>query len=125
MIPSVLAHQLKKGVEDFLKTTFPISTPFFHGIMDQLLNGENGIFKGPYLSIHLPFKTGNGKDEFFPEIPMNFIPYLHQEKAFQRLSGEHTKSTLIATGTGSGKTESFLYPVLDYCRRHSGEPGIK
>ena len=127
MIPSVLAHQLKKGVEDFLQTTFPVSTPFFHGIMDRLLNGnsETGIFKGPYLSIHLPFKTGNGKDEFFPEIPMDFTPYLHQEKAFQRLSGEHTQSTLIATGTGSGKTESFLYPVLDYCRRHSGEPGIK
>jgi hypothetical protein len=31
MIPSVLFSQVKKGVEDFLKTTFPVSTPFFHG----------------------------------------------------------------------------------------------
>jgi len=125
MIPSVLADQLKKGVEDFLKTTFPISTPFFHGIIDRLLNGTNSIFKGPYLSIQLPFKNGNKKENFFPNIPMKFKPYLHQIKAFERLSGENTKSTLIATGTGSGKTESFLYPILDHCRKYSGKKGIK
>ena len=28
-------------------------------------------------------------------------------------------------GTGSGKTECFLWPILDYCRRHAGEEGVK
>lgn len=32
---------------------------------------------------------------------------------------------MIATGTGSGKTECFLYPILEYCYRHIGERGIK
>lgn len=33
----------------------------------------------------------------------------------------------MATGTGSGKTECFLYPVLDHCARAraDGEQGIK
>ena len=31
----------------------------------------------------------------------------------------------MATGTGSGKTEAFLYPILDWCRQQSGKPGIK
>lgn len=31
----------------------------------------------------------------------------------------------MATGTGSGKTECFLYPILEYCYRHRGENGIK
>ena len=31
----------------------------------------------------------------------------------------------IAGGTGSGKTECFLYPILEYCYRHRGENGIK
>ena len=32
---------------------------------------------------------------------------------------------MVATGTGSGKTECFLYPILDYCRGQAGTPGIK
>lgn len=26
--------------------------------------------------------------------------------------------------TGSGKTECFLYPILDACAQHAGEPGF-
>jgi DEAD/DEAH box helicase domain-containing protein len=40
MIPSVLATQLRRGVEDFLRTTFPVSTPVFHGVVDRLLAEE-------------------------------------------------------------------------------------
>jgi DEAD/DEAH box helicase domain-containing protein len=54
--------------------------------------------------------------------------FSHQEQAWQRLSSQHqAASTLVATGTGSGKTECFLYPVLDHCARAraAGEGGIK
>jgi DEAD/DEAH box helicase domain-containing protein len=40
MIPSILSQQLKQGIEDFLRTTFPVSTPFFHGMVDKLLDEE-------------------------------------------------------------------------------------
>ncbi len=132
MIPSVLAGQVRQGVEDFLRTTFPISTPLFHGLLDRLFEGE-GITKGPYVSVQLPFRRGGSGPDFFPEVPLGFRPYLHQEQAFRRLSGAGdavadgagSRSTIIATGTGSGKTESFLFPILDYCRRHRDEPGVK
>src|SRR5690606_10604197 len=32
--------------------------------------------------------------------------------------------TLVATGTGSGKTECFMYPILEHCAEHPG-PGVK
>ena len=32
---------------------------------------------------------------------------------------------MIATGTGSGKTECFLYPIFEYCYHHREEKGIK
>jgi DEAD/DEAH box helicase domain-containing protein len=125
MIPSVLSHQLELGVKDFLRTTFPVSTPFFHGILDDFLEREGNLFKGPYLGVDLPFRFGGNGNEPFPEIPLGFSPYEHQAKAFERLRPTNYKSTLIATGTGSGKTESFLYPILEHCRKNIDTPGIK
>lgn len=49
MIPSVLTHQLRQGVEDFLETTFPIVTSHFHGILWDLLSRPGEVFKGLYL----------------------------------------------------------------------------
>lgn len=125
MIPSVLTSQIRRGVEDFLQTTFPPSNRFFHGLLDRLIAKEGGIFRGPYVSVKLPFRQGVVGKNYFPDLPFEFPPFLHQEQAFARLSGENAKSTVISTGTGSGKTESFLYPILDYCRQHQGERGIK
>ena len=37
--------------------------------------------------------------------------WLHQQQVFEAVkAGQHV---LVATGTGSGKTESFLYPIID------------
>jgi DEAD/DEAH box helicase domain-containing protein len=125
MIPSVLTHQLRQGVEDFLDTTFPIATPHFNGLLRDLLTRPGEMFKGPYLSLGLPFESGVSGETFFPDIPMPFNAHRHQEQAFQSLSASPPQSTIVATGTGSGKTECFLYPVLDYCYQHRGEPGVK
>ena len=54
------------------------------------------------------------------EIAPAFTPYVHQVQAFQRLTtadGHTPLPTLVTTGTGSGKTECFLYPILDHCYR--------
>lgn len=125
MLPSVLSSQIRQGIEDFLRTTFPVATPFFHGIIDRLIAQETELFRGPYLSLKLPFRPGGIGRDFFPAFPMKFAPYLHQEQAFRRLSGANARSTIVATGTGSGKTECFLYPILQHCYEHRGEPGIK
>ena len=53
---------------------------------------------------------------------------MHQEAAWTRLaSNQQASNTLVATGTGSGKTECFLYPLLDHASRAKteGEQGIK
>lgn len=125
MIPSVLSHHIEQGVKDFLRTTFPITTPLFANVFNRLLEEPGAVFKGPYLDIQLPFRQGAGGADYFPDLPLPFPPYLHQERAFDRLSGPHPQSTIVATGTGSGKTECFLFPILDYCYRHKGEAGIK
>jgi len=125
MIPSVLSQHVEQGIKDFLRSTFPVTTPFFSTIFERLLNEPGNVFKGPYLDIQLPFQQGKGGIGYFPDLPMQFPPYLHQERSFDRLSGPNPQATIVATGTGSGKTECFLYPILDYCYKHRGEAGIK
>ena len=63
--------------------------------------------------------------EPFPDVPLGFTPYRHQRTAFSRLAASAGRSTVVATGTGSGKTECFLYPILDHCRERAGTAGIK
>ena len=126
MIPSVLASQLIKGTKDFLTTTFPSSTSAFFGMMDRFVNEDGKLFKGPYISVALPFKKGMSQKNYFPDIlDDNFKPYYHQELAFKRLSGTTPKPTIVATGTGSGKTEAFMFPILDYCYKNKDQKGIK
>lgn len=43
--------------------------------------------------------------------PSDRNPYLHQEKSWQAALNDK-KSLLVTTGTGSGKTECFMLPVL-------------
>lgn len=125
MLPSVLVSQLQQGVEDFLRTTFPSTTPHFHGMLDRFFERDGSVFKGPYVNVQLPFAhSGHGSD-YFPKVPLQFPPYTHQAKAFERLGGESRRSTLVATGTGSGKTEAFLWPILDHVRSRAEERGIK
>ena len=125
MIPSVLATEIQNSITDFLKTEFRSSSPGFEGLINRFLDRPEAIFKGPYLSTSLPFRSGSSGADYFPDVPIAFPPYRHQEQAFGRLQHPNYQSTIVATGTGSGKTECFMMPILDHCFKYRGEPGIK
>lgn len=38
---------------------------------------ENDVFKGPYLSVQLPFQKGVGRPDYFTDVPMVFSPRIH------------------------------------------------
>lgn len=125
MLPSVLAKQLQEGLIDYIDTTFPITNSVFKNSLKNMLNSQDAVFHDPYIAVRLPFRVSDKEQDTFQAIHQSYSPYVHQQRAFDRLVGEDGRSTLIATGTGSGKTECFLYPILEYCYRHRGEPGIK
>ncbi len=126
MLPSVVASELEQVAADAIRTAFHPTTPGFAGLIDRFLSDRQRLLKGPYVSVALPFREGSGRN-WFPQIPLPFPPYRHQEKAFDRLLPGTPRNTLVATGTGSGKTECFLLPILEHCRlQHSeGQKGIK
>ncbi|MBF0470024.1 MAG: DEAD/DEAH box helicase [Gammaproteobacteria bacterium] len=124
MNPAILSHHIHQAFKEYLHLTFDTTTPFFQDMVERFLHNSDAILKGPYLSLNLPFLKGQAADRhYFDPIDLGFVPYLHQLKAFERLADKRL-STLVATGTGSGKTESFLYPILAHCRA-SQHPGIK
>ena len=94
---------------------------------------DASMIKGPWAQIMLPFRPAP-EGWILPfqnlrTIPCfrRFTPHRHQILAFERLDPAHPRSTIVATGTGSGKTECFLYPILEYClaERKKDHHGIK
>ena len=126
MQPLILAEQTRQGVADFLSSTFPATTAGFSNLLARFLTEPENFAKGPYISVALPFRESKGGASCF-EWLKDFKPHAHQALAFERLIGPTPHSTIVATGTGSGKTECFLYPVLEHCRleRKAGRRGIK
>lgn len=125
MLPSILAKQLQKGIGDYIETTFPMTNEPFKGSVQNMLAQKGSVYHEPYVAVRLPFRVAEEMPTCFEAIHPTYLPYLHQQKAFDRLTGDDGRSTLVATGTGSGKTECFLYPILEYCYQHRGERGIK
>ena len=55
--------------------------------------------------------------------PQERHPYNHQLQAWKHLSGTSLDSLVVTSGTGSGKTECFLIPILDDLARELEEQG--
>ena len=125
MLPSILARQLEKGIGDYIEATFPMINEPFRDSMKNFIAAKDALYHSPFFTVRMPFRTYSGDNSFFESIHSSYLPYVHQAKAFLRLTGDDGVSTIIATGTGSGKTECFLYPILEYCYKHRFDPGIK
>ena len=131
MQPTLAAAEVRRNITQYLSTTFALADePVREGLESFFNDPAQGIFRGPYLRVRTPFrKSDDSWRQALEWHPADFTPFLHQAKAFQRLSSldKTPEPTLITTGTGSGKTESFLVPVLDHCRRAraAGKRGVK
>jgi replicative superfamily II helicase len=129
--PTLAAEELKRNLTQYLTTTFALADqPAREGLKRFLNDPAQGMFRGPYLRIRTPFlHASDGWRQTLEWTPDHLVPYLHQVQAWQRLnSKDHDpEPTLITTGTGSGKTEAFLIPILDHCRREraAAKPGVK
>jgi len=123
--PLVLFDTLNQTLRRYIATTLPISRRYprlqeaFRGLL-----GEQELVKGPFVEALPDFEKGktlrsllrlhggflNDGLEGLPARILDRQLHGHQEDALTKACRDN-QSILVATGTGSGKTETFLYPI--------------
>ena len=132
--PFLLNDQARKTYEEYLRATVNVAEPrlaqFVNDELDQGL-----LWPDPYLQISPQFEKGPSLDElaangtihvgtarFFREKNGDTIRlHRHQQEALQH--GLAGNSFAVATGTGSGKSLTYLLPIVDNIfRQHEADP---
>ena len=123
------AQQLHNALRDYLEATYHVSHPTLVDQRRQILQEPGVIHQHPYLESTPRYKPGTA----FRDLGLNaaaldaFVavskvegdlerlihdpPYGHQAES-TKLSLVDGRSLVVMTGTGSGKTECFLLPIL-------------
>lgn len=128
MNPIFVAQRLKTALTRYLLTTFDVNRDGQNFALYQeirkSLEADKAIMTGPFLELAQPYRRGLSTQDLIdkgvlsdrlvslknPPIPLNAPLYQHQQQAAERIADNH--SVIVSSGTGSGKTESFLLPIL-------------
>ena len=98
LLPTLAARSIRDGLLEYLETTFALSDQSARLAMAEFLeHPSEGIFKGPYLRLRLPFRpAADGWRDALDWHPLDegkgFAPYGHQAEAFARLSSARPRS---------------------------------
>jgi ATP-dependent helicase YprA (DUF1998 family) len=117
------------SVERYLRSTF---NPRRTVVADEYLRAldesrkTNELGGSLFRQVRRGFAKGETLDSFsskgiIHERLLDFMensPYAHQSKALE-LATAKKRNVVVATGTGSGKTESFLLPIIDSLLKES------
>ncbi|MCQ3807348.1 MAG: DEAD/DEAH box helicase [Acidimicrobiaceae bacterium] len=118
------ASRIEDAYRSYLLSTFRpnqerLAREFELGIRDATLT------RGPYLEASAPFEHGRSVRELVREgvlsrlflrftedtFPIDRPLHVHQETAIRK--AVKRRNLIVSTGTGSGKTEAFLLPILN------------
>ena len=126
--PVVFSKETFESFTDFLISTLNIADEGLENqlkdlIAYDLLRGSS-LVNGPYIYLNRPFVRGKSIKEFTSGLGLDPVLngvftyenlHKHQEEAAESIiEGNHT---IVSTGTGSGKTESFLLPIIDRAKK--------
>ena len=141
MDPIATSTLLSDTYRRYLRGLLPVRDPALAAALRTQIDDSPMLTKGPLLEATPPYRTGvtlralideGVLDPGFaalggPALPLDRPLYLHQEQALRKAVAG--RNLVVATGTGSGKTESFLLPILaELCREQAAGtlgPGVR
>jgi Lhr-like helicase len=120
--------EIRKTLQDYIEATYHIADPSLVEQRRCLLEQEGVLFQAPYIestpryTASVPFaelEIPKTAKTLFKEMAhprggdplLHDPPYSHQAAALEATTRDGL-SLVVATGTGSGKTEAFLLPIL-------------
>lgn len=131
---------VRQRYRNYLRTSFFFKEPTLRASFEVALENEAELLKGPFPEPGRSFTRGMSAPQLAEECLggdcsglrpalLDECLYTHQERAV-RMAFAEGRNVVVATGTASGKTESFLYPVLfELYRQHLtgelAEPGVR
>ena len=119
--PIERSQYIYEQYKEYLKSSFYFGDEELQRLYEDELEYQK-LFKGPYVALDLPFQRGATLNDLIEEgivcssfrklgnIDFDRPLYMHQEQSLRLIGSGH--SAVITTGTGSGKTECFLFPVV-------------
>jgi ATP-dependent helicase YprA (DUF1998 family) len=126
--PVQFAHSICDEFLRYIFSEFPLSDPQMESQAKELLKRSSSLdiplVKGPYVSLSEAFSKGDSIQQMAADGKLHPVMpgligyptmYLHQQEVFEAVRAGH--HVLVSTGTGSGKTEAFLYPIVDQLLR--------
>lgn len=126
--PITTTQKIKEDYIEYLSSMFFFQDKDLMKQAKNVLSEEGKFVKGPFIEITQPFITGKSIRELVEEgcvskgfyrlqrhFPVDRTLYIHQEHAIRKVS--EGKNIIVATGTGSGKTECFLLPIINELMR--------
>lgn len=128
--PLQTTERIRQSYLRYLKTIYPFQERDLRDQFWKALETTDLLVKGPLLEASPPFKSGRSIEGLIgdgvlhpafrslcsPAMPLERPLYLHQEQGIDK-AVHLGRNVIIATGTGSGKTEAFLIPILDHLLR--------
>lgn len=127
-----------EALRTYITSTYHISHPALVTLREELLRRPAAIAQAPYLESTARYATSQSyKDlELPPEVKALLSqlgrdgvlfdpPYAHQARALEYALGAPHRDLVVTTGTGSGKTETFLLPILGRVAEEAARPSFK
>lgn len=129
LTPMQAFEQTHEALAQYIETQYRISHPLIQAERSALLREPGMLARNPFIESTPSFAPGELLRDLQGQhpgtlspllsglvehgIPVGRLPlYVHQQRALLASRGEQP-NLLVATGTGSGKTESFLLPILN------------
>ncbi len=121
------SKNISNKYQRYLKTMFDIKDEDYKKTFNKRLEESKAFEKGPYLDVTNSFAKGRNLEQLiqagvissdFRKIKRLYnIPNLHYHQEQALLKAIKGENLIVSTGTGSGKTESFLLPVINELMR--------
>ncbi|GAB4215213.1 MAG: DEAD/DEAH box helicase [Roseiflexaceae bacterium] len=119
--PIVALEHVTEEYRSYLLTEFRAKDPSLKAALEQALASPRFLAQDPFYQAHRPFRAGARWGELGLDPRLAGVmqarsggerAYLHQSEAIRCLLAPDPAPLVVTTGTGSGKTESFLLPVI-------------